>query len=71
MRGAHGDVDAVVLGQLRELRVQPVGARDHRGRHPVHPPHPSGAAQGGEGVMHRTGDVAEGHLLTDHRPKPA
>ena len=71
MRRADRDVDAVVLGELRELRVQPVRARDHRGRHPVDPPHQARAAQTGQDLVDRAGEMPEGHLLTEHGAEPA
>ncbi len=60
-----------MLGDLRELRVQPVSARDHRARHPADPPHEAAATKPGEDLVGRAGQVPERDLLAEHRPEPA
>src|SRR5512143_746039 len=71
MRRADRDVDAIVLRELRELRVQAVSARDHRGGHPVDAPDAGAAAQGFEDLVQRAGEVPERHLLAEHRAEAA
>jgi hypothetical protein len=63
---ADRDLDAVVLGQLRRLDRQPVGAGDHDRGHPVGAPHPGRAAQRDQDIVDRAGEVPERHLLAQH-----
>ena len=58
-RRADPDLDAVMLGGLRELRRDPVSAGMHDGRHPIGPPRPRGAAQAAQHAVDRVDQVRE------------
>jgi len=65
------DTTAVVLGRLRRVDREPVGARhDDRG-HPIGPPDARRPAERDQDAVHRFGQVPEGHLLAEHRPEAA
>jgi hypothetical protein len=70
MRWADRDIGAVMLGDLRELRVEPVGIRNHRGRHPVDPPDEAGATEAEQDLVQRAGHVPERHLLAEQATEP-
>ena len=70
-RRADPHLDAVVLGDLRERRRQPIGARNHDRRHPIGPPRAAGAAQAAQDAVDRIDQVREAHALADHRATAA
>jgi hypothetical protein len=68
---ADRDLYRVVLGDLRGVVRQPVGAGDHDRRHPVGPPYLRCPAEREQYLVHRARQMAERHLLAEHCAEPS
>src|SRR3954447_8753874 len=67
-RRADPHLDAVVLGDLRELGGEAIRAGDHDRGHAIGPPRAAGAAQPAQHPGDGVDEVGERHPLADPRP---
>jgi len=65
-RRADPDLNAVVLGDLRELRGDPIGPGVEDGGHSVGPPGLGRSSQTAKDPVHALHQVGEAHSLADH-----